>query len=129
MVPLRDQMVGTVRPVLLALYGAVAVVLLVACGNVANLLLMRGAARERELTIRAAIGAGRGRIARQLLVESVVLALAGGALGVVVAWGAMRGLVAAIPVEQARQFPYLREVTIDPMLLAYAIAAVARCSG
>jgi predicted permease len=122
LVPLRDQMVGTVRPVLLVLYGAVAVVLLVACGNVANLLLMRGAARERELTIRAAIGAGRGRIARQLMVESLLLALAGGALGLVVAWGAMRWLVAAIPVEQARQLPYLRDVAMDPVIFGYAMS-------
>ena len=104
-VPLRDQLVGTVRPVLLTLYGAVAFVLLVACGNVANLLLMRGASRQRELSIRAALGAGRGRIARQLLTESALLALGGGVLGVVVAHAGIRALVAAIPPEQARALP------------------------
>ena len=120
-VPLRDELVGTVRPLVLTLYAAVGFVLLVACGNVANLLLMRGTARERELSIRAALGAGRGRIARQLLVESGMLALAGGALGVVVAHGALRGLVAAIPAEQARMLPYLRDVRVDDGVLVYTL--------
>ncbi|HKG92464.1 MAG TPA: ABC transporter permease, partial [Gemmatimonadaceae bacterium] len=120
-VPLRDELVGTVRPLLLTLYGAVAFVLLVACGNVANLLLVRGAARQRELSIRAALGAGRGRIARQLLTESTLLALCGGALGIVVAHAGIRALVAAIPPEQARALPYLRDVGLDAGVLGYAV--------
>jgi predicted permease len=118
-VPLHQEFVGAVRPLLLTIYGAVAFVLLIACGNVANLLLMRGTARQRELSIRAALGAGRGRIARQLLVESMMLALLGGALGVVVAHLGVRGLLAAIPAEQVRAFPYLQGVAINGTVLGY----------
>jgi len=131
-VPLRDELLGPVRPLLLTLYGAVGFVLLVACGNVANLLLMRGTARQRELSIRAALGAGRGRIARQLLTESGLLALAGGVLGIAVAYVAIRGLVAAIPAEQARALPYLRDVGLDATVLGYAVlvsAVVGAVSG
>ena len=120
-IPLRDELMGVVRPLVLILYGAVAFVLLVACGNVANLLLMRGASRQRELGIRAALGAGRARITRQLLVESGVLTLAGGLLGIAVAHFAIEALVAAIPPEQARALPYLRDAGINGTVLGYTL--------
>jgi len=120
-VPLHDEMVGSVRPVLLTLTAAVAFVLLVACGNVANLLLMHGAARHRELSVRAALGAGRGRIARQLLTESTLLALVGGVLGVAIAFVGIRVLDGAIPADQARTMPYLANVGVNGVVLGYAL--------
>ncbi len=116
--PLREAIVGEVETTLLVLLGAVALVLLIACANVANLLLVRGAGREKELAIRAAMGAARGRIAKQLLTESVLLALVGGILGVLLAIGATQLLLVLAP----SGIPRIDEVGVDAPVLAFAVA-------
>jgi putative ABC transport system permease protein len=119
-VPLRDEIVGAVRPTLLVLFGAVGCVLLVACVNVAGLVLARSAARGREIAVRSALGAERGRIVRQLLVESALLAVAGGVLGAVTAQLGVRLIVAALPAEITNGMPYLQYLRVDGVVLAYA---------
>ena len=100
--PLRELMIGEVRRPLFVLMGAVGFVLLVACANVANLLLARGSARQGELSVRAAIGAGRARLIRQLVTESMVLGIIGGALGLGLAYWSMQALIAARPADLPR---------------------------
>jgi putative ABC transport system permease protein len=117
-VPLQDVVVGDTRQTLFVLLAAVAFVLLIACANVANLLLARAAARGRELVVRAAVGAGRMRLIRQMLTESAVLAIVAGIGGVIVArWGVTALLALAPP-----DLPRLDEVTVDLTALAFAMA-------
>ena len=116
--PLVERMVGDVRQGLVLLMAAVGVVLLVLCVNLANLSLARAAGRARESAIRTALGASRARLVRQSLVESTVLALIGGALGVALAYAGVRALLAAAPVD----LPRLDEVTLDARVLLFALA-------
>ncbi len=118
-VPLRQQISGELRPALLILFGAVAFVLLIACANVSSLLLARAASREREMAIRTAIGASRWRIARQLLMESLLLAVIGGGIGVALTVLGTNALLAASP----HNLLDLPSVSIDLRLLAFAVAA------
>jgi len=117
LIGLQERIVGEIRPALLVFMGAVVLVLLIACANVANLMLARVAAREREVTIRAALGASRRRLVRQLLTESVLLALAGGVLGLGLAvWG-----VSALRALDPGTLPRLDEVRLDGGALAFAL--------
>ena len=117
-VPLAEQLLGEIRPRLTILFVAVALVLLIACVNVANLMLGATARRAREMAVRRALGAPRARLLRQLLTESVVLAIAGGAAGLTLAWLLLR-LLPFVAVD----VPRINEVTLDPVVLLFALGA------
>jgi putative ABC transport system permease protein len=115
--PLKQEIVGDIGTALWVVMGSLGLVLLIACANVANLSLVRAEARQHELAIRAALGAGWGRIAREMLVESMTLGVLGGALGLGLAYAALRILVAKGPAT----LPRLHEIGIDPFVLAFAV--------
>ena len=115
--PLLEEAVGDIRPALLMLMGSVGLVLLIACTNVANLMLVRASAREREIGIRTALGAGRGRLMRQMLTESVVLSLIGAIVGVALA----RVGVAVLATMAAQSFPRLADTRIDLLALTFTV--------
>jgi len=118
LIPLHERIVGQTRPALLILFGAVGLVLLIACVNFAGLLLARSSVRQKEIAIRAALGAGRRRLLRQILTESVLLSTLGGACGVLVARGCVRLLFALKP----ENLPRLAEISVDYRVLGFAFA-------
>jgi putative ABC transport system permease protein len=122
--PFKQDLVGDLGSVLWVLMGTIGMVLLIACANVANLLLVRTEARQQELAVRVALGAGRGRIAGEILLESVALGLLGGVLGVGLAYAALRLLVFLAP----PNLPRLDEIGIDPLVLAFALVLAVAAS-
>ncbi len=122
--PLHDLVVRNLRTAFLALHGSVVLLLLIACANVSNLLLARSGARTQEIAVRRALGAGRGRILRQMLTESIVLGLFGGGLGLVLAFWGLHGLNSIAPkmAETGGSLPGFDEIRLDPTVLGFTVA-------
>jgi putative ABC transport system permease protein len=121
LVPLQEEVVGNVRPILFVLLGAVGFVLLIACANVASLLLTRSLSRQKEVAIRSALGASRWRVIRQLLTESLLLSLAGGVAGLLIAYWAVPALIAVLPQSQLNAMPFLTSLGIDAGILTFSV--------
>ena len=117
LVPLYRELVGRTERMLLVLLGAVGLLLLIACVNAANLLLARSSARVREIAVRSALGAARGRIVRQMVTESLAIALAAGALGTMFAVGGVRALAACLPAG----FPRAAEIRLDSAVFGFTL--------
>ena len=126
MIPLQQMIVGNVKTALLLMLGAVGLVLLMACANIANLLLTRATSRTREMAVRTAMGAGRGRIVRQLLSENLVLGILGGGAGIILAYAGVRALTAFMPAS----LPMGNEARVDAVVLGFGLllSAVASCA-